>query len=41
VIAPASINDFNVSRHTCSQAGKFAVAKNLPVHRGLSDVAVN
>jgi hypothetical protein len=40
VIAPASINDFNVSRHTCGQAGKFAVAKNLPVHSELSDIAV-
>jgi hypothetical protein len=41
VIAPAGIHDFIVSRHTCGQAGEFAVAKNRPVHSGLSDVRLS
>jgi hypothetical protein len=41
VIAPASIDDFIVSRHICSQAGTYAVAENVPVHSGLSDIRLS
>jgi hypothetical protein len=41
IIAPANNNVFTVSLPRSGQAGKFAMAKNVPAHNAVSGIVVN